>query len=209
MKRLLSIFACALAATSLQAELKPVDWIKPEIDTVNPRFFYFSSACRPFGLVNLSPDTQTDKTWKSGYRYYDEKIECFSHIHGWQIAGLPVMPVTEKTDINDYASKFSHDDEIIKAGYHKVVLQDHGITAELTSTPRVGFHRYTYPADQSARIILDLGRKLMDHEMIKPVATLREDKMAVEGSTTMGPSGRRKKEFTVYYVAEFSKAATA
>ncbi|MDB4412083.1 glycoside hydrolase family 92 protein, partial [Akkermansiaceae bacterium] len=209
MKRLLSIFACALAATSLQAELKPVDWIKPEIDTVNPRFFYFSSACRPFGLVNLSPDTQTDKTWKSGYRYYDEKIECFSHIHGWQIAGLPVMPVTEKTDINDYASKFSHDDEIIKAGYHKVVLQDHGITAELTSTPRVGFHRYTYPADQSARIILDLGRKLMDHEMIKPVATLRDDKMAVEGSTTMGPSGRRKKEFTVYYVAEFSKAATA
>ncbi len=211
MKRLLSIFACALAASSLQAEppLKPVDWIKPEIDTVNPRFFYFSSACRPFGLVNLSPDTQPDKTWKSGYRYYDQKIECFSHIHGWQIAGLPVMPVTEKTDVDNYASKFSHDDEIIKAGYHKVLLQDHAITAELTSTPRVGFHRYTYPTDQSARIILDLGRKLMDHEMIKPVATLREDKMAVEGSTTMGPSGRRKKEFTVYYIAEFSKAATA
>lgn len=195
--------------TLLQAEVKPVDWIKPEIDTVNPRYFYFSSACRPFGLVNLSPDTQPDKTWKSGYRYYDEKIECFSHIHGWQIAGLPVMPVTEKTDVSDYASKFSHDDEIIKAGYHKVVLQDHGIIAELTSTTRVGFHRYTYPADQSARVILDLGRKLMDHEMIKPEAKLRDDKMAVEGSTTMGASGRRKKEFTVYYVAEFSKAATA
>lgn len=202
---LLSVFS----AESLHAEVKPVDWIKPEIDTVNPRYFYFSSACRPFGLVNLSPDTQPDKTWKSGYRYYDKKIECFSHIHGWQIAGLPVMPMTEKTDISNYASNFSHDDEIIKAGYHKVVLQDHQITAELTSTPRVGFHRYTYPADQSARVILDLGRKLMDHEMIDPVAELRADKMAVEGSTTMGPSGRRKKPFTVYYVAEFSTAANA
>lgn len=211
MKRLLTsaTFLLSVIAAPLLAEVKPVDWIKPEIDTVNPRYFYFSSACRPFGLVNLSPDTQPDKTWKSGYRYYDEKIECFSHIHGWQIAGLPVMPVTEKTDIANYASNFSHDDEIIKAGYHKVVLQDHGITAELTSTTRVGFHRYTYPADQSARVILDLGRKLMDHEMIKPVANLRADKMAVEGSTTMGASGRRKKEFTVYYVAEFSKAATS
>lgn len=212
MKRLLTsatFLLSVFAAAPLQAEVKPVDWIKPEIDTVNPRYFYFSSACRPFGLVNLSPDTQPDKTWKSGYRYYDEKIECFSHIHGWQIAGLPVMPVTEKTDVDNYASKFSHDDEIIKAGYHKVVLQDHGITAELTSTTRVGFHRYTYPSDQSARVILDLGRKLMDHEMVKPVAELRANKMAVEGSTTMGASGRRKKEFTVYYVAEFSKAAAS
>jgi len=138
--------------SALAEEKRPVDWVKPQIDTVNPRFFYFSSACRPFGLVNLSPDTQPDKTWKSGYRYDDDTIHCFSHIHGWQIAGLPVMPMTEATDPKNYASKFSHDDEVVKAGYHKVVLQDHKITAELTSTTRVGFHRYTYPADQSARV---------------------------------------------------------
>ena len=189
----------------LAADKRPVDWVDPLIDTVDPRFFYFSSACRPFGMVNLSPDTQPDKTWKSGYRYPDDTIHCFSHIHGWQIAGLPVMPVTGASDTKNYASKFSHDDEIVKAGYHKVVLQDHKVTAELTSTTRVGFHRYTYPADQSARVILDLKRKLMDHEMVAAEANMRADKKAVEGSFTMGPTGRRKKNFQVYFVAEFNQ----
>ena len=210
MIRQLALTALLLTPLAAIAEEKlPVDWVNPQIDTKKPRFFYFSSACRPFGMVNLSPDTKTDATWDSGYRYYDEKIQCFSHIHGWQIAGLPVMPLAESSDHSDYASKFSHDDEIVKAGYHKVVLQDHGVTAELTSTTRVGFHRYTYAKDEPAHVIIDLTRKLMDHEMIKPVATLRDDKMAIEGSSTMGPSGRRKKEFTVYYVAEFSKPCEA
>ena len=205
MKTLLLLLLSPLAFGLAQAkEKQPVDWIKPEIDTVNPRYFYFSSACRPFGMVNLSPDTQPDKTWKSGYRYYDEKIECFSHIHGWQIAGLPVMPITEQTDLANYASKFSHEDETIKAGYHKVVLQDHDITAELTSTTRVGFHRYTYPADRSARVVLDLGRKLMDHEMIAHNARIAGHGKAIHGSFTMGPTGRRRKPFQVYFVAEFN-----
>ncbi|MEN8693181.1 MAG: GH92 family glycosyl hydrolase [Akkermansiaceae bacterium] len=209
MKLLTTILACAFTAHFVHAEKQPVDWVKPEIDTVNPRYFYFSSACRPFGLVNLSPDTQPDKTWKSGYRYYDEKIECFSHIHGWQIAGLPTMPVTDKTDPNDYASKFSHDDEIIKAGYHKVVLQDHKITAELTSTTRVGFHRYTFPVDHSARVILDLGRKLMDHEMIAHEAKIAKSGKALHGTFTMGPTGRRKKPFQVHFIADFNQKINA
>ncbi|MDP0491712.1 MAG: GH92 family glycosyl hydrolase [Verrucomicrobiota bacterium JB023] len=207
---LTTLVAVSSLFASLTAEEKtPVDWVNPQIDTVKPRFFYFSSACRPFGLVNLSPDTQPDKTWNSGYRYNDEKIECFSHIHGWQIAGLPVMPLPASGDHKDYASKFSHDDEVVKAGYHKVVLQDHGVTAELTSTMRVGFHRYTYSASDDAHLIIDLSRKLMDHDMLDPEATLRDDKLAIEGSTTMGPTGRRKKNFKVYYVAEFNKPAEA
>lgn len=198
-----ALISCSVVVSAAD-EKQPVDWIKPEIDTKKPRFFYFSSACRPFGLVNLSPDTKTDATWDSGYRYYDDEIQCFSHIHGWQIAGLPVMPVAESSDHKDYASKFSHEGEVIKAGYHKVHLDDHGVTAELTSTPRVGFHRYTFHKDEEAHLIVDLGRKMMDHEMIDPFAELRSDSRALEGSTTMGPTGRRKKNFTVYYTAEFN-----
>ena len=202
---LLSILTLGAAA----AAKTPVDWVKPQIDTKNPRFFYFSSACRPFGMVNLSPDTKTDHTWESGYRYYDEKIQCFSHIHGWQIAGLPMMPLAASSDHKDYASKFSHEGEIVKAGYHEIHLDDHGVTAELTSTTRVGFHRYTYHKNEDAHLIIDLSRKLMDHKMIKPVAKLRDDKMAIEGSSTMGASGRRKKEFTIYYLAEFDQPCEA
>ena len=70
----------------------PVDWVDPLIDTHQSRWFYFNSASRPFGLVNLSPDTQTRGSWKSGYLYGDKHIRCFSHIHAWQMSGIPVMP---------------------------------------------------------------------------------------------------------------------
>jgi putative alpha-1,2-mannosidase len=105
------------------AERRPVDWVNPQIDTVKPRWFYFNSACRPFGMVNLSPDTQTKGDWDAGYRYNDDTIQCFSHIHGWQLAGLAVMPVTGKSDPAQYASKFSHDGEVVRPGYHKVILE--------------------------------------------------------------------------------------
>ena len=55
----------------------PVDWVNPLIDTANRRFFFFSSACRPFGLVNLSPDTVQGGAWEAGYRYTEETICWF------------------------------------------------------------------------------------------------------------------------------------
>lgn len=152
-----------LAAPTL--DKKPVDWVEPRIDTVKPRWFYFNSACRPFGMVNLSPDTQTKGDWNAGYRYKDDTIQCFSHIHCWQLAGVAAMPVTGKTNLKSYASKFSHDDEVVRPGYHKVLLKSHGITAEITSSTRVGFHRYTYPDGESARVVLDLAKPLMECKM--------------------------------------------
>jgi len=190
---------------SASAERTPVDWVNPQIDTVKPRWFYFNSACRPFGMVNLSPDTQTKGDWNAGYRYNDDTIECFSHLHGWQLAGLAVMPVTGKTDPAAYASKFSHDGEVVRAGYHKVFLQTHGITAELTSTTRVGFHRYTYPKGDSARVVLDLARPLMECSMRGIEVTPRAGSTAVEGTFTMSRTKRRPKPLKVYFVVEFQK----
>ena len=34
-------------------------FVDPLVDTHESRWFYFNSASRPFGMVNLSPDTQT------------------------------------------------------------------------------------------------------------------------------------------------------
>jgi putative alpha-1,2-mannosidase len=139
---ILSTFAL-LPLTGMAAEKSPVDWVDPRIDTVKPRWFYFASASRPFGMVNLSPDTNTDADWNSGYRHGDDTVQCLSHVHCWQLAGIAVMPLTAKSDPLNYASKFSHDDETIRPGYHKLFLQTHGVTTELTSTTRVGFHRHS------------------------------------------------------------------
>jgi hypothetical protein len=73
---------------------QPVEWVNPLVDTHNSRWFYFNSACRPFGMVNLSPDTRTKGSWSSGYLYGDKHIRCFSHVHAWQLSGIPVLPIT-------------------------------------------------------------------------------------------------------------------
>ena len=81
---------------------QPIDLVNPFVDTANSRWFFFSSACRPFGMVNLSPDTELNGAWGSGYRYNTEEIKGFSHIHAWQLAGVSVMPVTfNTTDFNE------------------------------------------------------------------------------------------------------------
>lgn len=45
-----------------------------------------------------------------------------------------------------YRSFFSHDREVVRAGYYGVHLQTPDVQAELTSTTRCGMHRYSYPA---------------------------------------------------------------
>ena len=40
-----------------QQKPRPVDLVFPQLDTENSRWIFFSSACRLFGMVNLSPDT--------------------------------------------------------------------------------------------------------------------------------------------------------
>ena len=100
--------------TNETAPVSPVDLVYPLLDTENSRWFFFSSASRPFGMVNLSPDTQLGGAWGSGYRYKTDTIKGFSHIHAWQLSGLSVMPVSipeeKRTSVfNDFESKFSHE----------------------------------------------------------------------------------------------------
>ena len=45
-------------------------------------------------------------------------------------------------------------------GYYSVNLSRHDIDAELTATRRVGYHRYTFPASDQARILIDAGHFL-------------------------------------------------
>ena len=143
---------------------RPVDLVNPLIDSANSRWFFFSSATRPFGMVNLSPDMGTAGAWESGYRYNQKKINFFSHIHAWQLSGIPVLPTTGKIKAHlgpkEYGSSYSHDRERVEAGYHSIILDDYNIKAELTSTKRVGFHRYTFPKSNQSAVILDLSAQL-------------------------------------------------
>ena len=214
MKRIVRSWFCGvvlstscLSVTAAAEPKTPADHVKPQIDTHKCRWFYFASACRPFGMVNLSPDTKTGGDWLHGYLYGETKIRCFSHIHDWQAYGVAVMPTCGEMrgpeGMDAYASEYSHDDEVVRAGYHKVVLKTYGITAELTSTTRVGFHRYTLPAGRASHVLFDTGATLMAPITSSEVRRVNDRELA--GHAVMAPTSRRPKPFTVYFVAHFDR----
>ena len=88
------VVSAAILPANAQQEKQPADLVYPLLDAANSRWFYFSSATRPFGMVNLSPDMGVGGAWDSGYRYNRDTIIFFSHIHAWQLSGIPVLPVT-------------------------------------------------------------------------------------------------------------------
>lgn len=187
---------------------KPVDYVNPFIDSHKSRWFFFSSASHPFGMVNLSPDTDTKASWGSGYLYDSKYIRCFSHIHAWQMSGIAVMPTVGEfkghKGMDAYQSKFTHEGEIAKPGYHKVYLSDYDVWAELTSSPRVGFHRYTFPASSASYILLDIGAYLAHGPKAHAEAWKVSD-TEIAGYEIMERTGRRPKDTPVYFYAEFSK----
>jgi len=208
LSRLTALFALFVAAATAAGEKQPVDWVDPLIDSANSRWIFFSSACRPFGMVNLSPDTDVKGWWNSGYCYGTGSICGFSHVHAWQLAGVSVMPTTGDVKpvegIDAYRSPFGHESEICQAGYHAVTLDRYGIRVELTSTDRVGFHRYTFDKSGPARIVFNLGSETGPSPMADGLARRVSD-TEVAGYVVNGPTVRRPKPCTIHYVAQFDK----
>src|SRR5689334_25328986 len=121
----------------------------------------FPGATVPFGMVQLSPDTDTlpyemngkynGDVYKycAGYQYDDKSIVGFSHTHfsgtgHSDLGDVLVMPIAgevklERGDVekpgSGYTSRFSHDGEIAQPGYYAVTLADYDIRAELTASP--------------------------------------------------------------------------
>jgi len=193
------------------SDKSPAEWVNPLIDTANRRFFFFSSACRPFGMVNLSPDTARSGAWEAGYRYDSEYIHDFSHVHAWQLAGIAVLPATGPIKGHEgseaFKSRFSHDDETVSPGFHSVHLLDYNIEAELTATTRVGFHRYTFPKDDSAHILFDLGTELGPCEMSDCRAVKVSDRR-LTGYVEASATRRRPKATRIFFAIDLDSEIT-
>lgn len=185
-----------------------VDKVNPFVDSHRSRWFFFNSASRPFGMVSLSPDTGTEHSWGSGYLYDSLHVRCFSHIHNWQMSGVAVMPATGEfkghLGMDAYKSAFTHDGEIAKPGYHKIHLDDYDITAELTSTSRVGYHRYTFPESSESYIIFDAGAFLA-HSPTLYSEVWKIDDNTIAGWQITAATGRRPKDVPVYFYAQTDK----
>lgn len=142
----------------------------------------FPGAVVPFGMVQLSPDTQIKERkdaygWAAGYRYDDDSIVGFSHTHfsgtgHSDLGDVLVMPIAGEVKLqpgdssqpgSGYRSRFRHAGEVAEPGYYAVDLDDYGIRAELTAGPRTGVHRYRFPAGKPAHLLIDLRTSLYDY----------------------------------------------
>jgi len=193
---------------------QPADWVDPMLGTSSSRWMLFPGPALPFSMVKLSPDNQ-DQGWKAGYEYAIKNIAGFSHIHSWTMGGLLTMPTVgplqtrpgpqNNPDVG-YRSRFSHAREKASCGYYSVFLEDYGIKAELTSTTRTGWQRYTFPRSKEARILFDLqfpteyGFSVLEG-MVRKVSPTE-----IEGYSKQ-QSGRWASwnEYTVHFVVRFSK----
>jgi predicted alpha-1,2-mannosidase len=118
----------------------------------------FPGTSLPNAMVQLSPVTQFRSG--AGYQYEDTVIYGFAHTNKghWNLLHMPILPVTGEVTPGDYASGFSHMNEAASPGYYRVFLERYGIDAELTSTLRCGFHRYTYPRGEKKQLVADMTR---------------------------------------------------
>ncbi|QMW05519.1 GH92 family glycosyl hydrolase [Spirosoma foliorum] len=189
----------------------------------------FPGATVPFGSVQLSPDTDTLSyefngkyngdvyRYCAGYKYEDKTIVGFSHTHfsgtgHSDLGDFLIMPTQGALQLNPgvalnpksgYRSAFSHANEVAEAGYYKVKLDDHAITAELTASNRVGFHQYTFPKSDQSHIILDLIHGIYNFEdkVVWTYVRVVNDTLITGYRQTNGWARTR----TVYFALSFSK----
>jgi predicted alpha-1,2-mannosidase len=200
---LIFLVSCKTQKTASLEKEQFVDKVYPLLDTENSRWFFFSSASRPFGMMNLSPDTGIKGDWEGGYKFKIDTIKGYSHIHEWQMSGLSVMPITiseasPKNIFKDFYSKFSHESEKITPGYHSLKLDRYQITTELTSTKRVGFHRYSFPEKAQKAILFNLNTILGPCENTNGILEKNNDN-ELSGTFVMGITPRRPKPLKVFF----------
>lgn len=171
------IFAVLLILSSCKLPVSEAQKSKPLISYVNPFIgtgghgHTYPGATRPFGMMQLSPDTRLDG-WDgcSGYHYSDEYMYGFSHTHlsGTGVSDygdILLMPTNEVVFNNGadgkkgYRSHFSHKNETAEPGYYKVLLDDTKINVELTVSERSGKHKYTFAKGTKQIVILDLEHR--------------------------------------------------
>ncbi len=195
MKTKLFLLSVAVMGLATSCQQKPgsqpladeVQYVDPFIGT-GFHGHTFPGATRPYAMVQLSPDTHI-MGWdaSSGYHYDDQQIYGFSHTHlsGTGIGDLGdilLLPFSGGDSIKPVAT-FKKETEKATPGYYAVRLENLGVNVELTSTDRVGFHRYTFDNPKDRRVMLDLGHVLQPNWGHKLVSN---DYQLVNDSTVEG-----------------------
>ncbi len=190
----------------------------------------FPGATAPFGMVQLSPQTNFEVMFEedgsynketyeycAGYQYRDSTIVGFAHTNfsgtGHSDLGdilvMPTIgdvvlePMQQEDGAKGFHSLFTHETEEASPGYYKVDLDSYGIKAELTASDRVGYHKYTFPQSNDAHIVLDMVYNVYHHDNKNVWTFIRvENDTLITGYRQTKGWARTKK---VHFAMAFSK----
>ena len=200
----LSIFA-AIFTLQMTAQ-QPVDYVstlvgtqsKFELSTGNT----YPAVALPWGMNFWVPQTgKMGDGWQ--YTYNADKIRGLKQTHQpspWinDYGQFAVMPTVGTVfDENKRASWFSHKAEKATPYYYSVYLADYDVTAEMTPTMRAAHMRFTYPATDEARLVVDAFDK---GSYVKVIP----DENKIIGYTTRN-SGGVPANFKNYFVMVFER----
>ncbi len=231
MKKLVFCSIAILFLLNIQAQqLKELtQYVNPLIGTQRMGHTY-PGATAPFGMVQVSPDTDTLLMFQpngkynpdiykycAGYQYDDKTIVGFSHTHfsgtgHSDLGDFLVMPTQGKLQLNPgtandplsgFRSAFDHKNEKASPGFYSVLLDDDNILAEITATSRVAFHQYTFSKAGPAHVILDLAAGIYNYEGKNVWTYVRvENDTLVTGYRQTNGWGRTR---VMYFAIAFSK----
>ena len=186
-----------------------VSWVDPYIETNRGRYIFFITGSRPFGMVSSAPHTRNKNQNGGGYNYNEDEILGFGQIHAWMLSGIEVMPATE--DVNPsggqqaWKSKFSHADEIVQPGYHRVYLRDPHTWVEQTATDRVSFYKFRFTKDMKANILTNLGGYVNSSTMANADVRKISDREFEGSFSSIKRYWGGPKDVKVFFVIQFDK----
>lgn len=175
--------ACAgVACFGAMAQQKNyVSYVDPMIGSQGDGNVFVGASC-PFGMVKPGPDVS--RASNSGHTPdFATPMYGFSQVHvsgtggGPKYGNILVMPFAGAFDVIDQTSARSS--ETASAGYYSTVLSKYGITAELTTTSRAAYHRYTFTNTGRKALRIDAGEFLGE----RPVPDSREAQQFVGSET--------------------------
>ena len=202
-----------------QTASTPYDAVNPIIGT-DGGGNTFPGATLPFGMVQWSPDTNTD-AW---YFYKDKQITGFGMTHisgaGCTVYGdYAVLPTSGElttspgAGIGPYAVSFDHSKEEAHPGYYAITLAN-GVRVEITVAERSGIARFIFPEGANARLLVNAGSSANTVQGHDPLPTGNEaygNQIALKGtdaytgSVAAGGFCGSESHYKLYVTGQFNK----
>ncbi|WP_338238320.1 GH92 family glycosyl hydrolase [Persicobacter diffluens] len=177
-------------------------WVDPFIGT-DGTGHTFPGPSWPMALVQPGPDNR-DIGWDytSGYQFQDRQILGFSHSRASgtginEFGDVLLLPLGE--DKTKHKSK--KEEESAEVGLYEVRL-DNGVNVSLTSTPRVGIHRYEFPSEEATVYVnLQHGLRFLTDSLVL------ESQVKLEGNHAISGYARTKNwvERRYFFYIEFDQ----